>query len=259
MKRFLGIAFVLALAFGLFACSAPAAQPAPAQTQLPAVQSSAEPAVEAVAFGDPILEKMVRGAMGKPEGDIAVEEAQAVVSLNLGNKDFDDMNSKDGGIRDISALKYFTGLKELGISFNEISDLTPLSGLKNLETLDFSGTRVEDITPLKDLTSIKCLVFCWMRGDSGTPRGIESLDALANMQSLEMLDAKNAGIEDISGLADLPKLWEVQLNDNFITDISPLAKLKNLKTLLLDGNPVKDFSPLKDVFPTLEGKDFEVE
>jgi hypothetical protein len=227
------------------------------QKTVPPEEASTVAPVEAVEFNDPVLEQKIRTAMNRPEGPITVEEAAAVTALDLGNESFEKMN--DGNkFKDISALRYFTGLKELNLSFNEFSDLSSLSGLANLETLAFNGTWVEDITPLKDLTNLKCLVFCWMRGDSGTPKGIESLSALSGLKNLEMLDTKNAGIRDISALADLPKLWEVQLNDNLIEDVSPLAEVKALKTLLLAGNPVKDFSPLKDIYAQLEGKDFEI-
>lgn len=60
MKKIL---FVL-LAPGLVACGAPAAKST--LTSSPSV--TVEPAV--VTFADPVLEAMVRGTMGKPEGDI---------------------------------------------------------------------------------------------------------------------------------------------------------------------------------------------
>ena len=56
-----------------------------------------------IEFSDKILEAAIRKAMNKPEGSITVVEAAAVTSLNLGNESFDDMNSKDGGIKDIYA------------------------------------------------------------------------------------------------------------------------------------------------------------
>lgn len=262
--------FIIALSTMLLtlltACAKETAQnPADTTTGLPdapapvvSAQTPATP-VPAIQFIDKQLEGRIRDVMGKPEGGITPEEAAAVTALNLGNESFEDMNTKDGGIRDISALQYFTGLTELSLAFNSVSDLTPLSGLTKVETLDISGTLVEDLSPLKDITSIKCIIFCWLHGDNGTPKGIGSLDALAGLENLEMIDAKNAGITDVSALADLPKLWEIQLNDNEITDIAPLAHVKNLRTLLLAGNPVTDYSPLKDIYPQLEGKDFEID
>ena len=39
-----------------------------------------------VTFADPVLEAMVRAAIGKPEGKITVVEAKAVTRLNLSNE-----------------------------------------------------------------------------------------------------------------------------------------------------------------------------
>lgn len=261
MKKCLYITFAVILLISLTACANESAQ-RPEQTEAnppstSAPAASAQTPAPAVVFTDKQLEAKIRDAMGKPEGDITQEEAATVTALNLGNESFDDMNTKDGGIKDISALRYFTGLTELGLDFNEFSDLTPLSFLTKLETLSISGTKVEDLSPLKDMQSLKCLVVCWVHSENG-PHGIGSLDALAGLKNLEMLDAKNAGITDVFALADLPKLWEVQLNDNEITDVEPFARVENLRVLLLAGNPVTDYSPLKDVAPRLEGKDFEI-
>lgn len=262
MKKYLYIALTVMLLISMTACvNGPSQSPAQTETSPPSTSApavSTQTPTSAIVFNDNQLEGKIRDTMGKPEGDITQEEAAAVAALNLSNDSFDHMNTKDGGIKDIRALQYFTGLTELGLAFNNVSDLTPLSGLTKLETLDISGTQVEDLSPLKDMKSIKCLVFCWLHADDGTPKGIGSLDALAGFQNLEMLDAKNAGITDVSALADLPKLWEVQLNDNEITDVTPLAHVKNLKLLLLAGNPIADYSPLGDIYPQLEGKDFEI-
>jgi len=52
------------------------------------------------------------------------------------------MNSQNGSIKDLSDLKYFTGLKKLDVSFNDIRDLKPLAGLTSLEALVFNSTAV---------------------------------------------------------------------------------------------------------------------
>ncbi len=262
MNRCVMLTFVLLFALCLVACSSPAQKTQPEPEPVVSVEpSSSEQSQTApaaiVVFSDKNLETAVRKAMNKPEGDITLEEAAQVQSLNVSNGSFGERNDSNN-IKDISALGYFTGLKELDISFNGISDLSQLSEISSLETLVFNGTLVEDLTPLKDLTNLNCLVFCWLHGDSGIPAGIGSLDALSGLKNLEHIDAKNAGITDITALANLPKLWDVQLNDNMIADITPLARLTGLQIVLLEGNPVTDYSPLKDVYAQLDGKDFEL-
>lgn len=262
MKRCLLIGLVLILALSMVSCATqtPKPQPVPEPVVSAEPSSALEPESQPVAvvvFSDKNLETAVRKAMNKPEGDITLEEAAQVQSLNVSNGSFGEKNDSNN-IKDISALGYFTGLKELDISFNEISDLSPLSKIPSLETLVFNGTLVEDLTPLKGLTNLNCLVFCWLHGDNGIPAGIASLDALSGLTNLEHIDAKNAGITDISALANLPKLWDVQLNENMITDVTPLSNLTSLRIVLLEGNPVNDYSVLKDVYAQLEGKDFEL-
>ena len=101
--------------------------------------------------------------MNRHDGDNTIEEAAAVTSLDVSNEHFD---KKDGDIKDISDIKYFTALEELNISFNEIDDLTPLAEIKTLKTLVFNGIKARDLSPLKDLINMECLVFCWNAGES---------------------------------------------------------------------------------------------
>ncbi len=211
-----------------------------------------------VEFNDEVLEAKIRSAMNKPEGDITMEEAAAVTSLDLSNESFDDMNKINGGVRNIGALQYFINLKELNLSFNDISDFSPLAGLTKLENLGFTGVRVKDLSPLKGLTNLKSLVFDWNYAPGQEHNGYENLDFMADMKNLEIFEAKGDGIKDISALANLTKLWSVFLSDNQITDISPLANLTSLRELALSNNPITDYSPLKDICGQLESKDFEM-
>jgi len=211
-----------------------------------------------VEFNDEILENKIRAAMSKPDGEITKEEAAAVTFLDLSNKSFDDMNSKNGGIRNIGALKYFTNLKELNLSFNNISDFSPLAGLTKLESLGFSGVPVKDLSPLKGLTKMICLTFDFNYAPEQGHNGYASLDFMSDMKNLEIFEARSAGIKDISTLGNLTKLWSVFLTENLITDVSPLAKLTNLKELELRNNPITDYSPLKDIYDKIEYKDFEM-
>ena len=119
------------------------------ETTVPETESAA-----ILEFSDKALEDGIRDAMNKPAGDVTADDAALVTVLNLANKGFDDMNSKNGGVKDISALRYFTELRELDLSFNDIHDLSPLAELENLETLVFNGTSVEDLSPLQDLTNM---------------------------------------------------------------------------------------------------------
>lgn len=249
MKKILLVLLATLLAIGMAACGAPVTQETP--TTAPSTQE------QVVVFTDDVLEDKIREAMGKPTGDITVAEAKTVVKLDLSNVSFDDMNSQNGGIRDISDLKYFTGLEELNLSYNDISDFTPLAELKSIKTLGFTGVRPKDLSALSGLTNMYCLVFDWTYAPDQGHNGYENLDFMSDMKDLEIFSAKGDGIKDITALGGLTKLWSLYLADNQITDISPLANLKNLKELELSKNPIDDFSPIKDVYPNL-ACDFEL-
>jgi hypothetical protein len=231
MKKLTCLLLMVALLTAIFACS-PAA----------------------IEFTDPNLEDAVRAAMNKPEGDIAVADAEAVTVLNLANADWDAMNAENGGIKDLSDLKYFPNLTELHLDFNDIQSFEPLSSLTQLTVLTFNGARVDDLSPLSTLTKMVTLCFDWSYSPDGDFKGYGSLDFMRDMKDLEVFEAKKAGITDISVLTGLPKLWSVFIEENLITDISPLAQIKTIKEFLIAGNPIADYSvlePVHEVFPNL--------
>jgi Leucine-rich repeat (LRR) protein len=264
MKKILLVLPALLLTLGLAACGVPVSTETPSpevpkSTPMETPEPTEEPTPEPViVFTDAALEAKVREAMGKPTGDITVEEAKAVLKLDLSNESFDDMNSRNGGIRDISDLKYFTSLEELNLSFNDISDFAPLAELKSIKTLGFNGIAPKDLSVLKGLTNMTCLIFDWTCDESQWRNGNVSLDFMADMKDLEIFSAIGGGIKDITALGGLTKIWSLYLENNAITDISSLANLTNLKELKLSNNPIGDYSPLKDIYPKLDFSDFEM-
>ena len=262
MKKFLSILLLLFLVFSLSACSAgidPAkttaladVTAAPETTATPAATATEAP--EVIAFTDAYFEDAVRTALNKPDGDITVLETQAVTVLDLRNADWDAMNAKDGGIKDISGLKYFPNLTELHLDFNDFHDISPVSTLTNLTILTFNGVSLTDLTPLSSLTKLVQLNFNWGYNPEGSFPAVDTLDFMKGMKDLEILEARKQGIRDISALAELPKLWSVFIEENLITDISPLARIKTIKEFLIAGNPITDYSvlePIHEVFPLL--------
>lgn len=207
-----------------------------------------------ITFKDAYFEEAVRKALNKSTGDITVTDAESLTKLDVSNADWDAMNAKGGGIKDISGLGYFINLTELHLDMNSIADLTPINSLKKLETLSFNGVRAKDLSPLSGLTSMINLSFNWSYAPDQGFNGYESLDFIKDMKRLEIISAQNAGLKDISALTGLPKLWSVFIDQNQITDISPLAQVKSLKEFLIAGNPIADYSPLepvREVFPNL--------
>jgi len=217
MKKSFCILLAALFTVGLAACATSTA------ATTPPVVSTALPAV--VTFADPVLEAMVRGAMGKPEGDITATEAEAVTRLNL-SLELERYVSEEAQIKEISGLENFKNLESLDLSFHALTDVSPLAGLTKLATLSLAGNPVADITPLAGLTNLKGLTL------------------------------SNCAAQDYSPLAKLVNLEFLMLDNSTITDVSPLASLTNLKHLYLDNSTVDDYSPLANIYPNLKEKDF---
>ena len=225
MKRlFCAILAVLAV-LGLAACAAPATA---AETGSGSAETAASAsASEAVTFADPTLEAMVRGSMGRPEGDITTAQAEAVKELNL-SFELRRYLPDAVQIRDIGGLEYFKNLEHLDLSFHAISDVSPLAGLSKLVLLSLNGNPVADVAPLSGLTNLK------------------------------VLSLSGCAAEDYSVLSNLTGLELLALDHSTIADVSPLSKLTGLRYLYLAGSPASDYSPLAAFYPNLEERDFTI-
>jgi hypothetical protein len=187
--------------------------------------TTSPPASAVVKFADPVLESMVRGAMGKPEGEITLAEAQGVTRMDLTDS-LQRQLSETTPVTNLSGLEAFTNLESLDLSQNAVTDISPLSGLTKLTALSLAGNPVTDVAPLAKLTNLKLLI-------------------LSNCQA-----------KDYSVLSNLTNLQVLLLDNSTISDVSPLASLTNLQTLYLDKSSAEDFSSLENIYTTLANKDF---
>lgn len=240
MKRFLSLFFPILLVVSLVACSQ---QAGPAETPA-STQNTA-----AVTFADPILEKMMRAAMNRPEGDITLAEAEAVTELKLG-VDWQQEPAPNTQIKDISGLENLKNLENLELHFHAITDISPLAGLTKLTSLSLGGNPVADITPLAGLTNLGSLTLFNCQAQDYTP--------LANLTGLGMLLLEHSTISDVSMLSGLTELWWLSLTNTQVSDVSPLAGLTSLRQLQLSGCPISDYTSLAAIYPNLEEKDFSI-
>lgn len=249
MKKIIGILLTAWLAIHLAGCGAPTATMTPpivvpatevaaatpsdpetapetaSETASETAPETATPTPAVVEFADPVLEAMIRGVMGKQEGDITVAEAEAVTRLNL-SVGMQKYIYEEATIENISGLERFLNLESLDLSFHTISDITPLEGLTKLRVLSLGGNPVSDISPLAGLTNLKGLILT------------------------------NCTAHDYGVLANLANLEFLMLDHSTITDLSPLGSLMSLKYLYLAKSPINDYSPLAEIYPNLEQKDF---
>ncbi len=75
-------------------------------------------------------------------------------------------------------------------------------------------------------------------------KGIESLEGIEHLSSINELDLQNNKIKDINKLSALKNMNFLYLSYNCITDITALKELSSLRILLLQGNQVNDISPI---------------
>ena len=222
------ILITVLLTITLAACSTPAvtttsSNPAVEVTTTSTPVETSAPVV--VTFADPALEAMIRGAMGKTEGDITLAEAQAVTRMNFSNE-IQSYISEETPIKDLSGLENFISLESLDLSSHAVTDISPLQELTKLTTLSLAGNPVADVSPLAGLTKLKVL----------------------------MLSGSKA--QDYSVLSNLVNLQVLMLDNSTISDLTPLAGLTNLRQLHLANSTIEDLYPLETIYPNLEDKDF---
>lgn len=178
MKIALSGLLALLLLASLVACGTPTST-TPLPTPLPTPTQTETATTSVVAFADSALEVIVRGAMGKPSGDITVAEAKTVTSLDLAYAEWQKYISDKEPISSIAGLENFTSLESLDLSGNAITDIVPLSALTNLKALILTGCAAEDYTPLASLTNL-----CVLALDHSTIADPTPLLALSNLNCL---------------------------------------------------------------------------
>jgi len=255
LKRVICCLMAAVLLFGTVGCAASVAPVTPDDVA-PDASVTQSPS-DVVVFDDPTLESLVRTAIGKPEGDVTLADAQTVTELEFSQMGVD----KDQPyIHSLSALQYFTNLTYLGLGYAVQNaddptapvDISPLAGLTNLTSLQMGGVVISDLSAVSNMQNLISLTVF---------NGEQPLDLapLANLANLQALTLRNNKITDVSPLAGLNNLGYLDLEGNDITDVTPLAGLLGLHRLFLSGNPIIDFSSLAAVRSNLEEWDFEVE
>jgi hypothetical protein len=194
MKKALSALLALLFLTSLVACGRPTSTTT-LPTPLPTPTQTETATTSVVTFADPTLEVIVRGAMGKPSGDITVTEAKAVTSLDLAFAEWQKYISEKAPISSIAGLESFTSLESLDLSGNAITDITPLSALTNLKALILTGCTAEDYTPLASLTNLSVLMLDHSTIADPTP--------LLALTSLKCLYLQGSQIGNYFPLADI--------------------------------------------------------
>jgi len=109
-----------------------------------------------IVFADPVLEVLIRAAMGRPDGTITKADAEAVTDLNLSRERLQYVSGRQA-VTDISGLKNFINLETLDLSYHDITDISPLAGLDKLIYLSLAGNPLTDVSLLDSMKGIRHL------------------------------------------------------------------------------------------------------
>ncbi len=207
------------------------------------------------------------------DGEIEVSEAQMIAGINI----------TSGYVADFAGIENFTSLKDLLLSFTEMTtlDLRALSNLEMLrlynnytmQTLFISGLAnleglelVDNVNLLSlDLTNTGSSNFETLNVTNNDNlasiinlNGIASLKNvdisgntigainLQGLNSLEVLKIRNNNLTeiDVSGLGMLTELW---VDGNTISNLVGLSDLNNLLVLMVGGNSLNELIGLSEL------------
>jgi internalin A len=186
-------------------------------------------------FSDKEIEKVIRVAIGKPEGELT-----EVDYLKVGRIDLHDRK-----INDISMLAKCKNLSVVRISYNPVfEDISPLKNLRKLRDLDLDSCNLSDLSPLAKLTNLVRLAV--------PNNNISDITPIADLRKLEELDIVNTRIVDISVLGNISSLKFLRIHHTPIMDISPLKGLNLVKfgaegTLISNVDALKEMKTLREV------------
>lgn len=136
-------------------------------------------------------------------------------------------NCDGKNIRDINGIQYFTKIKQLILSHNQISVLPVLSGI-NVQVLDVSFNNLTALPDLSGLPNLQDLVC--------TDNKLTSLPLLDSLVNLQRLECSNNLLSELPSLDKLMNLQDLICNNNRLTKIQDLSKLVYIKRILLTQN-----------------------
>ncbi|MBC2254029.1 Internalin B precursor [Listeria ivanovii subsp. londoniensis] len=90
------------------------------------------------------------------------------------------LNGNNCNIKCIKGIQYLTNLKQLYLSYNQISDISMLTSLTQIELLSLMQNKLKDIDPLVNLTKLRYLYV-----GNNQLRDLWALEGLENLEYVE--------------------------------------------------------------------------
>jgi formylglycine-generating enzyme required for sulfatase activity len=170
-----------------------------------------------VIIPDPVLNTVVRDALGKPAGPLTQQDMLALTGLSAIFRN----------ITNVQGLEAAQNLVSLDLQDNRITSVNILTNMTRLVFLDLSENRFPQLT-LPSLTNLTTL-----RLENGRLATLNLSAGLTKLTSLRV------GFNQLSSLvlpADTTNLAELSAFQNQLTNLTLPPSLANLSTLNLDGN-----------------------
>ena len=213
--------------------------------------------VEVVSFRDAEFERMIREAMGKPEGEaIYGPELEAITRLNMrfGVALFNEevlppvMGYRQENLLNLSDLALFPNLVFLSITDMTCTSFEALHELPKLRKLTLIDAGVTDCgvfegLPLESLNLAR--------------NSIEDFSSLATMTGLKSLNLYMTGLDSLEGLRGMHDVELLVVGDNSISDLEPVEGMTNLRYLSIQNTGVQSLEALRnlDLLETLNISD----
>ncbi len=105
-------------------------------------------------------------------------------------------------LRDLDGISAFSVIRELYLSYNDISDVSPFAGCDTLEVLDLEGNDIDDLSSVQFLSSCNLLTSLSLESNPVAVQPEYRSTVLSWLQQLQILDDIPRG-EDISQPAEL--------------------------------------------------------
>ena len=149
---------------------------------------------------------------------------------NLRNKLIHDYPSvMEDGLLSIAAAESFTG--SLSLRKANIANAIGIEYFTSVKTLDLSGNQ---LTTLPDISSITDLTNLYLTDNQLIH--LPSLASLIHLRDFQVINNKLTSLPELPTFSE--ELYNLYCSNNMITEIPDLSRFPNLKNLVIGNNPI---------------------
>lgn len=197
---------------------------------------------------DPGLEQGIRLTLekiGMPAGEIlTVGDLQNLTYLYISYESewldwMDEYNyvMVDEKVANIDGLQYAIYLELFRCEFSLITDLDPLKDLPFLNTLSLFDCQIDSLEALAEMRTLEILLV--------SRNNLVDIEPLRYLPQLKRVNIGGNAISDLGPLVDKYQIYYLGIIDCRVTDIWVVGMMENLETFSAHGNAIGDISPLQ--------------